>query len=85
MNAPKARASKLLDEIVSTIAKEESITIRRVECVLNAVFGQIADDARKGTLMGTHIIYLGKFLVKPFNIQRFLDRKEDGSDIKNEG
>lgn len=85
MNAPKARAAKQLDEIITLIASEEGITVRRVECVLNAVFGQIANDAREGNLMGTHVIHLGKFIMKPFNVHRFLEQGKDGSTTKDKG
>lgn len=87
----KARSAKLLDEIIEQIAKEENISIKKVNCILQSVFGQIAADIRSTTLKGSHVMYLGKFLVKPYNINRFYkhqeikDNKEDGSNTESQG
>lgn len=75
----RTRAAKVLEDIINQIAKEEGLTEKRVNVILQSVFGTIADDIREGGLKGTHIIHLGKFVVKPHNIRRFLDKK-NGSD-----
>jgi len=79
----RARAAKLLEDIINQIAKEENISNKRVDCILQSVFGTIAEDIRSGTLKGTHILHLGKFMVKPYNIEKY--HKNNGSDTEDEG
>lgn len=69
----RARSAKILEEIIEQIAKEEGISNRKIDCILQAVFGQIANDIRERKLKGSHILYLGKFLVKPYKMIRFYD------------
>ena len=93
MTPKRARSAKLLEEIIEQLSKEEGISNRKIDCILQAVFGQIANDIRKGDLKGSHILYLGKFLVKPYNINKFYqnrDKREekrlrDGINIENKG
>jgi len=82
MNPVRARAAKILDEIINQIAEEEGISVKSVNVILQSVFSQIASDIRKGDLKGTHIMHLGKFKVKPYNIIKYLDRR-NGSDTKD--
>ena len=73
MHPIRARADKLSDEIIEQIAKEEGISVKKVNCVLQSLFGTIAEDIRKGDLKGTHILHLGKFLVKPYKMQKYYE------------
>ncbi len=84
MIAPRARASKLLDDIINQIAKEEEVSIKKVDIILQSVFGLIANDFRTESCKTTSILYLGRFLVKPYKLRKFLDKKNE-SNIENKG
>ena len=77
VSVSRSRAAKILDDIMAQIAKEEGISIKKVNCVLQSVFGLIAEDMRSGSLKGSHIIHLGKFKVKQYNMVRYY-KKHDG-------
>lgn len=84
-NPVRTRADKLLDEIINQIAREEQLTPKRINVMLQSIFGTIADDIRSGTLKGTHLVLLGKFIVKPYNIQKYHNKQNniDGNSVEN--
>lgn len=90
MNQPKrARSAKLLNDIIEEIAKEENLSVKDVNIFLQSVFGNMAEDFRKGNFKGTSILNLGRFIIKPYRLQKHLEKlqeqKTDGNNIENKG
>ena len=81
MKPVRARSAKLLEEI----AKEEGISTKKVDIILQSVFGKIAEDIRTQSCIETKVLYLGKFRVKPFKLRQFLEQKEHGNNIESKG
>lgn len=84
MKPTRTRSAKILNTIIDEIAKEEGLSAKKVDIILQSVFGLIAEDFRTQSCKGTRILNLGKFFVKPYKLQKYLDKlNTNGSNTEN--
>lgn len=99
--AVRTRAGKILQDIILEIAKEEQLNEKKIDIVLQSVFGLISATIRNGA-EGVQIVHMGKFLMKPGSKVRYNNKqleklekleklkklekaKLNGSNIENKG